>query len=620
MSDTIRGVGKNVRSMVGANVLPTLVLHLVFITLGVILFTPLIAGLGRLVLFFSSYEVLADTDILFFFLSPYGVIILVLFAALLITIMIFEQAAIMTAYIAAADNKRQELVKILAYTIGKGFDIFKFSVHLVIRLLALSVPFLVLAGLVGLLTLTKYDINYYLANKPPVFWASASIIGLILLLMTWVVVRKLLSWSLALPLILFGTTAPNRSFAQSSDLVKGNKRLVALLLIGWLVSMGLLSALILGLVHQLASLAVPFFYDSMTMLLIVIGFILLLWSLGNFLLTALASGSFAGLLIEICRHFGQPVSIEGLGEMKKHLQFRLSRTRLVVAGIGGVIISFLVGAWLVNSIKPFDDVTIVAHRGAAGRAPENTMAAVRAALEDKTDWVEIDVQETVDGHVVVVHDSDFMKLAGTDLKVWDGTLEQIQQIDVGSWFGDDFSEERVPTLAQVLRESKGKAKVVIELKYYGHDDKLEQRVIDIVEQEEMVDDTAIMSLKFDGVQKVRTIRPDWPVGLLSAQVLGNMSNLDVDFLAVNMAMAGPAFIKTNQEAGKRVFVWTVNDVMSMFQMMSRGVDGIITDEPALARQVIAERSELNSVERLLIHAATLLGKPLPQKDYRDQSP
>ena len=178
--------------------------------------------------------------------------------------------------------------------------------------------------------------------------------------------------------------------------------------------------------------------------------------------------------------------------MKKHLQLRLSRTRLVVAGIGGVIISFLVGAWLVNSIKPFDDVTIVAHRGAAGRAPENTRAAVRAALEDKTDWVEIDVQETVDGHVVVVHDSDFMKLAGTDLKVWDGTLEQIQQIDVGSWFGDEFSEERVPTLAQVLRESKGKAKVVIELKYYGHDDKLEQRVIDIVEQEEMVDDTAIM--------------------------------------------------------------------------------------------------------------------------------
>ena len=129
-----------------------------------------------------------------------------------------------------------------------------------------------------------------------------------------------------------------------------------------------------------------------------------------------------------------------------------------------------------------------------------------------------------------------------------------------------------------------------------------------------------MSLKYDAVQKVRKLRPDWDTGLLSAQVLGNMGNLDVDFLAVNMAMATPTFIRSNQEAGKRVLVWTVNDKMSMFRMMSLGIDGIITDEPALARQVMAERSELNSVERLLIHAAVMLGKSLPQKEYRDQSP
>ena len=175
-------------------------------------------------------------------------------------------------------------------------------------------------------------------------------------------------------------------------------------------------------------------------------------------------------------------------------------------------------------------------------------------------------------------------------------------------------------LIDVLKESKGKAHVVIELKYYGHDEQLEQRVIDIVEQLDMTEEIAIMSLKYSAMQKVRRLRPDWNIGLLSAQVLGNMGNLDVDFLAVSMAMATPAFIRSNQAAGKRVFVWTVNDKMSMFRMMSLGVDGIITDEPALARQVMAERSELNSIERLLIHAAVILGKPLPKKKYRDQSP
>ena len=248
------------------------------------------------------------------------------------------------------------------------------------------------------------------------------------------------------------------------------------------------------------------------------------------------------------------------------------------------------------------------------------MASIQAAIEDNTDWVEIDVQETFDGQVVVVHDSDFMKLAGIDLKVWDGTLEQIQAIDVGSWFAPEFADQRAPTLIEVLQEAKGKAQVVIELKYYGHDQQLEQRVIDIVEQQGMAEEIAIMSLKYDAVQKVRKLRPEWKTGLLSAQVLGNMSKLDVDFLAVNTAMASPAFIRTNQAVGKRVFVWTVNDKMSMFRMMSLGVDGIITDEPALARQVMAERSELNLVERLLIHTAVMLGKPLPQKKYRDQSP
>ena len=293
---------------------------------------------------------------------------------------------------------------------------------------------------------------------------------------------------------------------------------------------------------------------------------------------------------------------------------------MIGASVGAALVSLMIGLWLVNSIQPIDDVTIIAHRGAAGRAPENTMASVQAAIEDKTDWVEIDVQETADGHVVVVHDSDFMKLAGVDLKVWDGTLKEIQAIDVGSWFATEFADQRTPSLIDVLKESKGKAHVVIELKYYGRDEQLEQRVIDIVEQLDMTEEVAIMSLKYDGVQKVRKLRPDWDTGLLSAQVLGNMGNLDVDFLAVNMAMATATFIRSNQAAGKRVLVWTVNDRMSMFRMMSLGVDGIITDEPALARQVMAERSELNSVERLLIHAAVMLGKSLPQKEYRDQSP
>lgn len=620
MKDIVFSLGKNVRTVLRANMLSVLIIHLVFITLGFILFTPLLGGLGRLLLSFSSQEVLADTDIIFFLLSPFGMTALVLFGAMLITILIFEQAAMMITYIAATEDLNEDLIQILGYTGARALTIFKFSVLLVLRLLIITLPFLAAGGLVAWLALTKYDINYYLAQKPPIFFFAAALIGVILLIMALVLIRKLLLWSLTLPLILFGGTSPKQSFKQSAALVSGNKKLVAFVLIGWGASIFILSIIVFGLVQLLTTNIIPLFYDKMTLLLMVIGFLVALLILGNFLITTLASGSFAGLLIELSRHFGVETSVKGLGGTNKSWQLRLTRSRIIMAAIGGILISFLIGTWLIDSIQPIDDLTIVAHRGAAGRAPENTMASVQAAIEDTTDWVEIDVQETIDGQVVVVHDSDFMKLAGVDLKVWDGTLEQIQAIDVGSWFAPEFAAQRVPTLIDVLKASRGKAHVVIELKYYGHDEQLEQRVIDIVEELGMAEEIAIMSLKYDSVQKVRKLRPEWETGLLSAQVLGNMSKLDVDFLAVNMAMASPAFIRTNQAAGKRVFVWTVNDKMSMFRMMSLGVDGIITDEPALARQVMAERSELNSVERLLIHTAVMLGKPLPQKKYRDQSP
>jgi len=187
-------------------------------------------------------------------------------------------------------------------------------------------------------------------------------------------------------------------------------------------------------------------------------------------------------------------------------------------------------------------------------------------------------------------------------------------------FDQVFSEERVPTLKQVLETARGKANVVIELKYYGHDEKLEQRVVDIVEEMGMVNETAIMSLKYEAVMKVRALRPDWKIGLLSATAIGDLTRLDADFLAVATGMASGGFIRRAHKAGKQVFVWTVNDPVSMSRMMSLGVDGIITDEPEMARQVLADRAELSSVERLLIHTALLFGQSFTPRQYRDESP
>jgi glycerophosphoryl diester phosphodiesterase len=85
-------------------------------------------------------------------------------------------------------------------------------------------------------------------------------------------------------------------------------------------------------------------------------------------------------------------------------------------------------------------------------------------------------------------------------------------------------------------------------------------------------------------------------------------------------MANRAFIKRAHSSGKRVFVWTVNDGLSLSHWMSMGVDGVITDEPALAVNILAQRRQLSSAERLLLSLVSLMGKPEIAKQYRDNSP
>ena len=597
--------------------------HLAYTALGVILFTPLFALTGRLLLSLSDQPALADQDIAWFLLSPAGLIALILLAGLGITIVGFEQASLMTMSAGHAQGLHIGSVAALRYTAVRAHGIFLFAIRLVVRVLALTLPFLAAAAAIAWYLLTDYDINYYLAEQPRDFWIAAVLIAALLLVMTVLLVNKLLGWSLSLPLVLLAGYSPAQSFSESERITRGNRVALLKTLAIWAALSLLLGGLVTGAVGLLGNQLVPRFYDSIDWLVPVLGGVVALWMLGNFLVTVFTSGGLAYVLVEFFERHGATesrIDLSGLAQQEQGRGLRLSAAVLAIALAGAAACAVLVGHWLMNGIQISDTVTVVAHRGAAGKAPENTLASMRMAIEDGADWLEIDVQESADGEVMVIHDSDFMKLSSVDMKVWDGSLAEIREIDVGSWFDPQFSDERVPTLTELLEVARGKARVVIELKYYGHDQQLEQRVIDIVEQLDMVNDVAIMSLKYEGIQKVRALRPDWPIGLLSATAIGNLASLDVDFLAVATGLATPGFVRRSQEQGKQVFVWTVNDTVSLSRMMSLGVDGIITDEPALAREVINERADLNPAERLIMHTAVLFGRPQPARQYRDESP
>jgi glycerophosphoryl diester phosphodiesterase len=267
----------------------------------------------------------------------------------------------------------------------------------------------------------------------------------------------------------------------------------------------------------------------------------------------------------------------------------------------------LVTGWLLLSNADLKDRTeIMAHRGASAAAPENTMAAIVRAIADGAHWVEIDVQRTTDDAVVVIHDRDLMKIGGDPLVVAESPLEEIVAVDIGSWFDTKYANQRIPTLDEVLKRCKDKIKVNIELKYYGWDERLAQKVVEIVEKNAMENDIVVMSLQAKAVRQVKDLRPKWQVGLLSAAALTDIVHEEADFLAVHSRMATPGFVKRVHDAGKLLFVWTVNDAVGIMKMFDLGIDALITDKPELASRLLDQRASIEPAQRVLLAAGILL--------------
>jgi glycerophosphoryl diester phosphodiesterase len=444
--------------------------------------------------------------------------------------------------------------------------------------------------------------------------------AVILLFMSIVIIKKLLSWSMALPLILFNDVSPADSFARSVEMTSARKKEIFIYFSKWAVVSMLVGIMVLGTINFIGDSLAANYFDDIKILIFIIGLFAALLSLANIFITIFTSGTFAALTVLLANKYGASLQSESLNIKALSSSWKINKKKIGLAFVGLAIASLIMGSMFLEDSTELRDVEVFAHRGAAGKAPENTMAAFKQAIADKTDWIELDVQESKDGIVMVIHDSDVMKLAGASPKIWESTAEELQKLDIGSWFDPKFAGERIPTLKEVLQEVKGKVKVLIELKYYGHDDALEQKVVDIVEEMGMANDVAVMSLKPAQVEKIKALRPEWESGILLSKVLGDISQMDVDFLAVNLGMMHPSFIKRTHEVGKKLYVWTADDPITVFKMLTYGADGIITNEPEMARKVIEERNDLKPIERLILHTAVILGKELPTKTYRDESP
>lgn len=588
---------------------PLAVTDILFKLIALVVLLPAVGGVFRFFLALTGRDVLADTDIARFLMHPVGWVTLVVIGAAAICLFAIEIAALMTVCIGVEFDRIPSARAALQFAGTKTIPLLEIACRVVIHCAVIAVPFLAVGGAVFWWLMTEHDINFYLSERPSEFLLAVGLIGTILAAMAALLFRLLIGWVYATPIVLFERLAAKEAMAESMRRARGDRKRIAVTLATWMLVNGAIGVVVSILTVQIAKSMIWHASGAMLTLVIALGAMILLVAISRFLASVFANMTLASslALLYVSEHSRDQIVLPNWSLASSlGLGASITYRRGITAGIVLLAIAGLLGVSSLYAIQFDDQVQITAHRGGAFNAPENTMAAIDQGIRDGADWIEIDVQETLDGVVVVIHDSDLMKVSGNPVKIWEATAKDLQAIDIGSFFDPRFSDQRLPTLNQVLKACRGKAGVNIELKYYGHDQDLERKVVEIVESNEMADQIVVMSLEAAGIAKIKSLRPDWTVGLLTAVVAGDLTRADADFLAVKDSIATVGFIQSAHRQGKTVSAWTLNDAESMSVMISRGVDNLITDRPALAHRVIAQRKAMTPIERLSLEVAYYL--------------
>lgn len=253
-----------------------------------------------------------------------------------------------------------------------------------------------------------------------------------------------------------------------------------------------------------------------------------------------------------------------------------------------------------ENVAIFHETKVMAHRGASTEAPENTMAAFQKAIDDMADYIELDVQLTNNGEVIVMHDSNAYRTTGVDANIVNMTYKEVKTLDAGSWFSDEYVGENVPSLKEVLELTQGKIKLNIELKPADNGTALAKNTVRIIEKYNMVNDCVITSFSESALKAVKTYNQEIKVGYILSAAYGDFYDMkNVDFFSVNAAFLSKRTIDAIHNSGKRVYAWTVNNKESIKNLTNKGVDGIITDNPVLARETIYSRDTSETIVNMI---------------------
>ncbi|WP_195269825.1 glycerophosphodiester phosphodiesterase [Eubacterium sp. 1001713B170207_170306_E7] len=491
-----------------------------------------------------------------------------------------------------------QIIPLIRSGFKRALAIFKPKNFLMILFLILIIPFMnmmVTSNFIGELTIPGFISDYI---------ADSALLSVIFLLLVAFLAILVIRWLFVFNVFILKDQSFKSARRQSAKLIKGrffqtlwrfllwNLFIVA---IGLLVILAFLMVCVIPaslIIERIQEMNDPSFW--FTLLTSVVSIIFLL---GSTILDAVITPLNFAFISKLYAAYSQADNgaLDEVALVNNNMSLAPQKKHLVIAACILLVIS--IGVKSAQIMLAFDADTadillsgpqVTGHRGNSTEAPENTRAALEAAITNGADYVEIDIAETKDGVLVVSHDNNLKRVSGQDIDIWNSTYDALKNIDIGSWFSPEFSGERLMTLDEAIETCRGKVKMNIELKPTSHDHEFVEKAVAVVQNQHFKDDCILASLDYPTIERVKQIDSSVRTAYISAIAYGDIDTLPVDAFSIEATFVNKTLVEAVHRQNKDIYVWTVDNEDLIDDMIDLNVDNIITDDVPLARELVKE--------------------------------
>lgn len=582
---------------------PLILFEILWKLVTLLVIAPACAGLIQL----AKLKYLTTSNLLQFLRSPWTILLLAVLLLLAALYTLFEIAAVCTCFRQSRFQKvRTTLGRMVRSGLQSVLHFFRGGGPFLVLHLLVLIPLMQFSATSGIFTAMGIPdfLAYYMTKKEfllPIY--VAAIILCCLLSVRWVFSSVLFTQN---------QCSYRSARATSVQLVRGRFWQTFFSVLVWnccyfaalLVFLCMITVVVLMVIRATGSNDL-IMSQAMRILKLLIQIVL--WSF-SFFATPICMAHLTALLEKRCVQMPEVVLPEPVPLSRSAKPFRRSTAVLTaccftVAALG-LNLSYVYSVFTGKAnfrLALFQNPTVMAHRGLSADAPENTLYAFSDAISVGADFIELDVQQTRDGVLVVMHDSNLKRTTGVNKDIWDVDYADIQNLDAGSWFDPAYANARIPTLEETLQFVDKRAKLNIEIKPTKHgSDTLEQDVAELITQYQYTDACYVTSFSYGSLKKVKEVNPEIRTGYLMSVAYGQFYSLKyADAFSLNKVFVTSQVVNAAHQQGKQIFAWTVNSMSEVRSLCNLHVDSIITDDPVMVQNVISRDSTGETLRSVL---------------------